>query len=778
MFFVYRAYSQKMSSEDDSLSIITYEGRKYNLCKVPPKDSRIVEDETQNITAQLKLKDLGNDLSRLGKFVRLAYCGVVGHVDLQIEVRKTLKNVAVLCDDTVHTLNEFKRSSQDALESMQSAYDYLEDGFEDEALEIFADLQQISQNMSKASNDLYQRCKAESESIQEVGNTTLLKKDAVEGEKRETEALLSSNKTEKKANEMEVKDTSDAVSEGKQEISKASESEDKIFEEKSELNSQQQKELEDENRKYKQQVAQLQSMLDSKLEKLSEELKRKEQNLQVALQKSNDHLTRKTKEIEEIWKSKIKSAEEEYNRRIKSNESMMIDALKQNDKNFENQIIENKVVCNRAIEEADRSYNNVMKQISNAYDTAIKNNKTELERKLRVASETLETTLKSTEDHYDAELQGWNHTFGIGASEVEQERAKEYSKAKQEKTNKEDRYYLDKSKADESAYSTRSKKESDEETSRKTAIDQANDTKRDDDIKASNRRETANKKAREEREKADEKAKLEKSEALRNAINEKNIAESEAAKMKENSDTAAKAILGEEDNKINKEKNEISQKYQDYLRQAKEETEKVEERIRNKYKQKSEELGERLEFLEKRKKSHKSEVDELQKKREEAYRKVLEFTKKIAENKDNIEVKETSLICLHEAVAALNSIGDIMSNAGSFWKEVEGVCNQVTHHRLSKQVSSIKDKDESLRKSIWKSKAFKKQALRFYGKWVALKDTCATAGKFITFAQDEIHLYARENPTREEAIRLIKEIAPALERDISSNKCLMDKPSD
>ena len=60
-----------------------------------------------------------------------AYCGVMGHLQLEIQVRDRLHSVVKLCDDTVHTSNKFSQVSTIAITNMATAYEYLLDGFEE-----------------------------------------------------------------------------------------------------------------------------------------------------------------------------------------------------------------------------------------------------------------------------------------------------------------------------------------------------------------------------------------------------------------------------------------------------------------------------------------------------------------------------------------------------------------------------------------------------------------------------------------------------------------------
>ena len=82
-------YAKKVTKDNSShdllpMHLVIYDGKKYDLSDQRSIDREFIQNQTKFIEDKLKLKMLGNDLSSLGKFVRLAYCGVVGNTDLVI----------------------------------------------------------------------------------------------------------------------------------------------------------------------------------------------------------------------------------------------------------------------------------------------------------------------------------------------------------------------------------------------------------------------------------------------------------------------------------------------------------------------------------------------------------------------------------------------------------------------------------------------------------------------------------------------------------------------
>ena len=113
-------------SGDSSKSLVVVDdGVEYSLLKGPDEESKYVVEAHKNLTETLQINELAHDLTNVGKFILMAYCGVMGHLKLEMQVRDRLHSVVKLCDDTVHTLNEFSRASNNAITNMATAWCFL-----------------------------------------------------------------------------------------------------------------------------------------------------------------------------------------------------------------------------------------------------------------------------------------------------------------------------------------------------------------------------------------------------------------------------------------------------------------------------------------------------------------------------------------------------------------------------------------------------------------------------------------------------------------------------
>ena len=299
-------YSINYEKTLKSITEVEYRGCQYSLVAIPLSTSQVVAEQTEEIERDLPLNQLANDFVCVSSFLRIAQCGVIGHLDLALAVRKNLVDVATLCDDTVHAVNEFKRASQSALDYMQTAYRYLQEDNKEEAIEIFLEIKTIAQKMQRAASQLSQRCSNQSRSIMVVGEATQVKEDDVKKRNiqinKDKEAQIAHSEIEQKSLAEEEASAMQSASE--------------IKAAKADLIRKREQYIEEE----KQQLFDIYSQKQKITEQLQVEL---EQNLNQIRQWSND---------------KLKENEKWYKESLLKNESIMKASLTANSETFERQL--------------------------------------------------------------------------------------------------------------------------------------------------------------------------------------------------------------------------------------------------------------------------------------------------------------------------------------------------------------------------------------------------------------------------------------------------------
>ena len=134
--------------------VVLDDGHTYSLAELPSVDSPVVIREQARLLGVINLEALVDDLGRLGNCVRIAYHGVSGFVELQIEIQRIGYDVTKLCDKSAVTVGKFKNASTTVLSSLKATYEFLMDSFEDMAIDTLADVADTAKGMATAAEEL------------------------------------------------------------------------------------------------------------------------------------------------------------------------------------------------------------------------------------------------------------------------------------------------------------------------------------------------------------------------------------------------------------------------------------------------------------------------------------------------------------------------------------------------------------------------------------------------------------------------------------------------
>ena len=168
---------------------------------------------------------------------------------------------------------------------------------------------------------------------------------------------------------------------------------------------------------------------------------------------------------------------------------------------------------------------------------------------------------------------------------------------------------------------------------------------------------------------------------------------------------------------------------------------------------------------------NKREALEMRMKREnerlEAFKKLSEFTVLVKNCDDEEEFAKCSAQALHKAMEGLKILAALMMQAALFWKQMQEHCQSLADDKLKDKVESAMNKyDDKKRLTLWTSKPFKIQAVRFYAEWVALDHVCGEYMEAIKETQAELYKYIQENPTYEDAKRRVGDLALTFQKEI------------
>ena len=152
---VHSLFNCKMANSKGDSGAGEIEITNYSLVKLPPASSQIVIKAQETMLGCIDLEALVDDLGRLGNCVRIAYHGVAGYTDLQIEIQRIGYDVTKLCDKSALTVSHFKKASNTVLQALQATYEYLLDNLEDMAIETLSDVADTAKGMAEAAESLH-----------------------------------------------------------------------------------------------------------------------------------------------------------------------------------------------------------------------------------------------------------------------------------------------------------------------------------------------------------------------------------------------------------------------------------------------------------------------------------------------------------------------------------------------------------------------------------------------------------------------------------------------
>ena len=136
------------------------------------------------------------------------------------------------------------------------------------------------------------------------------------------------------------------------------------------------------------------------------------------------------------------------------------------------------------------------------------------------------------------------------------------------------------------------------------------------------------------------------------------------------------------------------------------------------------------------------------------------------------EIKFTMVVeFLHHAVTALRGLAAIMEKAAYFWEKLQEHCTDLADNGLQEEIISRANNGANstqTRQEHWKSVGFRRQAVTYFAKWVALRDLCSEYLGEIKLTQRELYVYITENPSREECRAKLRELCQGFDKDTDS----------
>lgn len=187
------------------MALVKIGDESFSIKEIPASNTQLVIKQKDVLLGSVDLPALVSDLGRVGKFVRIAYNGVAGHTELQIEIRAIGVDVTKLCDKSAVTVASFKTASTSVLSRLKSTYGFLTGGFEKMALVTLKAVTDVAREMATAADDLHKEFDEESKRVEKALAATMEEKGKEEKTKERLEKEASEWKGKKNVAEEQKK---------------------------------------------------------------------------------------------------------------------------------------------------------------------------------------------------------------------------------------------------------------------------------------------------------------------------------------------------------------------------------------------------------------------------------------------------------------------------------------------------------------------------------------------------------------------------------------------
>ena len=168
--------------------------------------------------------------------------------------------------------------------------------------------------------------------------------------------------------------------------------------------------------------------------------------------------------------------------------------------------------------------------------------------------------------------------------------------------------------------------------------------------------------------------------------------------------------------------------------------------------------AEKAKILEKKVKEMREIELQRQKLHHEALEQMYEFASELKNVKSEAEMAEVVIKALHETAGALRHLSVIMMEASNFWKYIHEHCNSLVDENFTNLLGKYASKDEATKQRYWRSQGFITDAVTYHSRWVALQSICEEHRKLIDATRADLYEYIQDNPTYEQSLKRLPQL--------------------
>ena len=142
----------------------------------------------------------------------------------------------------------------------------------------------------------------------------------------------------------------------------------------------------------------------------------------------------------------------------------------------------------------------------------------------------------------------------------------------------------------------------------------------------------------------------------------------------------------------------------------------------------------------------------------EALQQMHEFAFKLKNAKTEAQMADVVIDALHKTAGALRQLSLIMMEAAQFWTYIQKHCNSLREGYFKEMMKEFSSYDEEMKKRLWSSKGFIREALAYRSEWIALHSICEEHKKLIDATRADLYEYIKENPTYEQSLKRLPQL--------------------